>query len=178
MVKEFKDESGISNLLKAKIAKAQYDPEPTREQYLNPIPLNLRRSENVMAQQKPVDQTMDKDTSYADSKKMAEKAFAEAKAEYQRMKVKDREEPGFMKELFKMMPTPAQLRMASALTQGNLGKFAMALESSYKERDREKDKKEQAAKKKITKLERKLAKQKKEEEERKVKKSNVKKTLK
>lgn len=169
MVKEFSDESGITNL-RSKIEKVHADPEPTRAEYLNPIPLNLRRNENVQKQQTPTDQTEDEHTKVGERRKALEAAMSTAEQEFQLMKLKEKEEPGYLKRILKVLPSPAQMRMTAALLKGDLHKFTMALESSQREEERKLEKKINKEKAKKAALEKEIAKLDAESKKRKAKK--------
>jgi hypothetical protein len=134
---EFVDDSGhtFSRKLKDKIKKAQYDPEPTVQQFLSTIPINLRRNAQVQEQQVPKDQVGDEFTTEAKDIALLEKLEKrreenkskedQYKTKLERKQAKEAEDvkSGFLVNAFKTLqqfaPSSAQIQFLTAIASDN-----------------------------------------------------------
>ena len=121
----FTDDS-IPEALSSRIRKVQYEPEPTPEQYFNPIKPNLRRTPAVQSQQAPVSQLTDKFTQVGQQRiyQKEKKEKAEKDLEKQTSKA---EEKNWFNLLLKSIPARGQVNFLKSLATGDINGITNAI---------------------------------------------------
>ena len=121
----FTDDS-IPEALSSRIRKVQYEPEPTPEQYFNPIKPNLRRTPAVQAQQAPVVQVDDQYTKLGAIRRIEK--LKKSKAESEQIKQqKQSEEYSYWNLLMKSIPPRGQVNFLKSLLTGDVNGIANAV---------------------------------------------------
>ena len=137
----FEDTSGLPKSLKKRIIAVQDEPEPTQEEYFyGPVKPNYRRNAYVQEQQIPVSQADDEYTEQGQRRKEAEAEADKLEKEFKLFKTEEEKEPGFLDNLFKLLPSAAALNLAFAVKSGDPHKIAFAYKAVQKELENASDK--------------------------------------
>lgn len=121
----FTDDS-IPEALSSRIRKVQYEPEPTPEQYFNPIKPNLRRTPAVQSQQMPVSQLTDKYTQVGIEREVLKEKKQKAEKESEKQRTKE-EELTYWNLLMKSIPPRGQVNFLKSLATGDVNGIASAI---------------------------------------------------
>lgn len=139
--------------LKKRIKRVQYEPEPTLEEFYNPVPLNLRRPQRVQDAQVPVGQIEDEFTIKGREQilrekiRQAEERDETEKEKKEKLKREEREQNLWVK-LFKIFPGMQTAHVAAALASGDVTQIAIALTRLQKATEAKRHKEELAQERK------------------------------
>jgi len=151
------DSTDIPSSLKKRVRKVQYEPEPTVEEFYNPVPINLRRPQRVQEAQVPVGQILDEFTIKGERDKLLkEKEEAEEKTKTDKEKKAKEDELGkntwvaHLKNMFPNLTASQTATMFGTIATGNTGQFLNLLNRFHhmEQVKNEKKKKQREAEKK------------------------------